>query len=485
MATADLVVRVLADTSKIDKALDSTASRSSKFAGGIQKAALPAAAALAGIGAAAISAGNAAAEDAQSQAILAKTLKSTTGAHDAQVAAVEKQIDAMSRATGVADDELRPAMGNLLRATGDASKSQDALALALDVSAATGASVESVSKAMAKGFGGSAASLKKLLPTLDETSVKTADMDSIMQQMTDSMGGSAAAAADTAAGKMKIMQVSMAEAQETLGTALLPAMSTFANVLADVANWVGKNTKLVGILVGIVAGLAIAGLAVNAALKVYRATLIVIQVVQKATFLTNPIFLVVAAILLIVAAVVLLWKRSETFRAIVLAVWDAVKSAAKTVATAITNFFVAAWDKITETAKAVGRFVQNIWDKIKSGADTVVSALKTAWSGLEAILTAPFDALLSAVDFVKGKIDDLLGLIGKIHLPHIDLPGPFGLSVPGVGSFSAPRVSTASTRSSTPSGTTVVVNGALDPEAVARQIGRILGGHNRRVGLAP
>jgi exonuclease VII large subunit len=58
--------------------------------------------------------------------------------------------------------------------------------------------------------------------------------------------------------------------------------------------------------------------------------------------------------------------------------------------------------------------------------------------------------------------------------------------VAGVSAFAAPTVATpvAAARASTPSaGATIIVNGAVDPEATARQIQRILTGHGRRIGL--
>ena len=116
-------------------------------------------AALLGIGAAAIHAADAAAEDAQSQALLANSMKNAAGASKQQIAATEDWIDAQSKATGVTDDELRPALGSLVRATGDVEKSQKALKVAMDISAATGKPLQTVADAMAKGFGGKTSAL--------------------------------------------------------------------------------------------------------------------------------------------------------------------------------------------------------------------------------------------------------------------------------------------------------------------------------------
>src|SRR4029077_11163498 len=155
----------------------STMSTTDKMSAGLKKAALPAAAALAAIGVAAIDATKAAAEDAAAQEKLAGTLHRVAGANDAAVASTESFISKLSLATGVADDELRPAMAKLAsatgdvgqaqkalaaRATGDVGQAQKALQLALDVSAQSGKSVETVSTALAKAYDGSTTSLKKL-----------------------------------------------------------------------------------------------------------------------------------------------------------------------------------------------------------------------------------------------------------------------------------------------------------------------------------
>jgi hypothetical protein len=279
---AELVVKIIADTKDAQKGVDDVASKSGKMGAGLRSAAVPAAAALAAVGAAAVSAAKAAAEDEQAQAILANTLKNTTGATDSQIASVEDYIAAMSLATGVADDELRPAMGNLLRATGDAAKSQDALKVALDVSAATGKSVESVTNAMAKGYGGSAASLKKLVPSLDEATVASGDMDAIMKELAETTGGAAAASADTAAGKMKIFQNAMGEAQEEAGSALIPILTQFADIMVVIAKWIGENTTLFLIIAGAIAGIAAAILIANAALTVYTTVTAIAGIVSAA-----------------------------------------------------------------------------------------------------------------------------------------------------------------------------------------------------------
>jgi len=105
------------DGKGIDKAIKEfkqleTVGEKAQFA--IKKAAVPAAAALTAVAGALGLAAKAAAEDEQQQAILANTMQNVVGATDATVAATEDMIAAMSRATGTADSELRPAFGRCL-----------------------------------------------------------------------------------------------------------------------------------------------------------------------------------------------------------------------------------------------------------------------------------------------------------------------------------------------------------------------------------
>jgi len=95
----------------------------------------------------------AAIEDEKAQTQLALALQNATGATNAQIKATEQSILQMSLQTGVADDELRPALGRLVRSTGDITKAQDLLSTALDISAATGKPLAQAARNHFKRFG--------------------------------------------------------------------------------------------------------------------------------------------------------------------------------------------------------------------------------------------------------------------------------------------------------------------------------------------
>jgi hypothetical protein len=141
---------------------------------------------------------------------------------------VESFIADLQRATGVLDDELRPAFRTLITATGDVKKSQDALALALDISAGTGKDLGSVTAALAKGFSGQTTGLSRLGAGLDKATLKTGDMDVIVGELTDKFKGQALAAAQGYSGQMDILTVASNNAKEIIGKGLLDAMSVVA-----------------------------------------------------------------------------------------------------------------------------------------------------------------------------------------------------------------------------------------------------------------
>jgi len=175
----------------------------------------------------------AAIEDEKAQTQLALALENATGATKAQIAATEQSILQMSLATGVADDQLRPALGRLVRSTGDITKAQDLLSTALDISTATGKPLETVANALGKAYDGNTASLGKLGIGLSAAELKTMNFTQVQGKLSDLFGGAAARNADTYAGRIARMQVAFDEAKETIGFALLPILEKMIRFIND------------------------------------------------------------------------------------------------------------------------------------------------------------------------------------------------------------------------------------------------------------
>jgi hypothetical protein len=176
----------------------------------------------------------AAIEDEKAQTQLALALENATGATTAQIAATEQSILKMSLATGVADDQLRPALGRLVRSTGDITQAQNLLSTALDVSTATGKPLETVANALGKAYEGNTTALGKLGLGISSAQLKTMSFTDVQSKLTDLFGGAAARNADTYAGRIARMQVAFDEAKETIGFALLP-------ILEKVINFINQN----------------------------------------------------------------------------------------------------------------------------------------------------------------------------------------------------------------------------------------------------
>jgi hypothetical protein len=227
-----LKLSILGDVDNLNKSLKTASGDVDTFGDKVGKAGVAIgkafAAAAAAAGAAAIAIGiegvKAAIADEKAQTQLALALENATGATQAQIKATEDSILQMSLATGVADDELRPALGRLVRSTGDITKAQDLLSTALDISAATGKPVEAIANSLAKAYDGNTAALGKLGVGLSTAELKTMSFEQVQGRLTELFGGAAARNADTYAGKIARVQVAFDEAKETVGAALLPIL---------------------------------------------------------------------------------------------------------------------------------------------------------------------------------------------------------------------------------------------------------------------
>jgi hypothetical protein len=213
------------DIAKLGKNFDKFAKKSAKAFG---VAALAAAAFAVKIGKDAV---QAAMEDQKSQALLANSLRNTIGASDAQIVSVEKNITALQKQFSVVDDELRPAFGRLTAAFGSTTAANEAMQIALDVSAFASVDLATASNAIIKASQGQSKSLSKLVPGIGAATLATKDFGKITDKVSKIVGGAAATRAGTLEGKMAGLKIAFGEAMETLGYALLPVLEKFATML--------------------------------------------------------------------------------------------------------------------------------------------------------------------------------------------------------------------------------------------------------------
>lgn len=236
-----LKLSILADVDDLKKKLDTGANEVEGFGGKLEKFSKVAAAAFAAAAAAAaayagklaIEGVKAAIEDEAAQKRLALALENVTGATEAQIKSVEAQIAKQSLATGVADDQLRPALQRLATSTGDVKKSQDLLSLALDISAAKGISVETAANALAKAYDGNNGALTRLGVGLSSAEVKALGFEGTVQKLAQTFGGAATTQANTLEGQIARLKVGFDEAKESVGAALLPTLQNLLNFVIN------------------------------------------------------------------------------------------------------------------------------------------------------------------------------------------------------------------------------------------------------------
>ena len=214
----------------------------------LSKAAIGATAAFAGLAAGAVAVGGflfqaakAADADRKSQIDLAKTAEKFAKANKAQVAGLESTIEALMLATGIADDDLRPSLGRLIRSFKNTDKASRAMKIALDISGRTGKDLESVVEAMGKAADGSNTALLRLGTGLSKADLKGKSLDEVMALLETRFKGGAADAANTFEGRMDRLRARFGEIFEEVGYKVLPIFERLADMAIRVADAFAKD----------------------------------------------------------------------------------------------------------------------------------------------------------------------------------------------------------------------------------------------------
>ena len=168
-------------------------------------------------------------EDDNAARSLSVTIKNLGLAYGNNAVIVSDFINNLEKQTGVLDDELRPAMDRLLRATGSVSKSQELLNLSLDIAAGTGKTVTQVSQSLQKAYLGQTAAIGRLGVGISKAELATGQFADIQEKLTKLFSGQSAAAANSYAGQLAKLQVAANNAKETIGKGLVDALKLLAS----------------------------------------------------------------------------------------------------------------------------------------------------------------------------------------------------------------------------------------------------------------
>ena len=207
----------------------------------------------------------AAAEDEKAQKQLALALKNVGLGRDA--ASSEDYIQRLQSEFGILDDKLRPAYQTLAVATQNTNEAQRLLNLSLDISAATGKDLASVTGALSRAYLGNNAALSRLGVGISKADLKAGKFEDIIGQLETTFAGAATQSANTFQGSIDKLAVASANASEIIGTGLIDAlkglgeqdsvdnlataMQNTAIYIADVIRGVGELTEKLKSLPGV------------------------------------------------------------------------------------------------------------------------------------------------------------------------------------------------------------------------------------------
>jgi hypothetical protein len=287
------------DINKLGKNFD-------KFAGKVGKAfGLAAAASAAFAIKIGIDSVKAAIADEKSQALLANSLKHTTGATDAVIASTEAFIDQIQRTFGVVDDDLRPALSKLASVTGSVTDAQKLLGLALDVSAGGNVDLDAATNAVTKALQGNYKALKNLGVPITDAMVKSKDLNAILTLTAKTFGGAAATRANTFEYRMVRLNIAFGEAKETLGKALMPTLENLFTVMVTkvipaIQTFLAENgNKLVAVMtqaIKAIVGFGFGIFKVFAFVAKHKEVFVTLGAIFAATFVAGKVMAFVTAI---------------------------------------------------------------------------------------------------------------------------------------------------------------------------------------------
>lgn len=287
-------------------------------------------------------------------------------------------------------------------------------------------------------------SQKKQIETLQKSGNVMGAQKVILGELSKEFGGSAAAAGDTFSGKMTHLKESVEDVFQNAMKAALPIINTLADFLTTKAipaitklgDWLSTHVgPAIKDVFGFIAqhqdlfkALAEAVGVFVAALTIWTAvtkTAEAVQLAFNAVMAINPFVLILAAIIALVVAIVYAWQHCQTFRDIVLGVWNAVKGAVEAVLnwftktlwpgilavynfikdgiTAVLHVYIAIWTAIIQ-------FVMAVPGRIRSFFSAIGGWFASLWGGIKNGAVNAWNGLLS---FIKGLPGAIIGVFGS------------------------------------------------------------------------
>lgn len=502
--TAILAVRIIGDGSNADKALNRTGDAAGRMGSKMQtatRAATVVGASLIGVAVAArqqaseLQQANGAVEavfKSQSTAVqnLAKTAATSLGLTRSEYSQTAAVLGAQLKNMGVATKNLVPQTDELIRLGGDLAatyggKTSEAVAALSSLLRGETDPIEryAVGIKQADIAAQLAAKGEDKLTGAAKKAATTRALLELLEKQTADARGQRARESESDAQRQEVAIAKLKDTGASLGVTLLPAFAALAGAVATSASFMEQHADAVKIAAAVIAGMVVTVYAVNAAMKIYAATTAVVraavivfrnaQLALNLAMMANPIGLIIAAVLLLIAGFVLLYKNSETFR-------KAVQAVGKIGMVAI-NWIVTA--------------AKDLWGWIST-------KVPAAFTKAKDIAVKALNLWLFPIKTFIGYIQDLVGWIKRIKWPSVPKaiarlfgrggpPSPVSAGIsggtaqstlPGRGGPGGGGFFTNVGGGLMPQIIQITVNGALDPDSVARQIENLLAGRVRRLG---
>ncbi len=132
--------------------------------------------------------------------------------------------------------------------------------------------------------------------------------------------------------------------------------------------------------------------------------------------ITNPVGLVVIAIVAFIAVLVRLYQTNDKFRSQVQTAWEVIKTGISMAVTAIKNSVMSVWTQITsfwnENQESIKATASTIWkfigDVVTTAMTVIGDIMKFVWPVVKALIVSTWDAIMNVI---KGAIDIILGIV--------------------------------------------------------------------------
>lgn len=294
-----------------------------------------------------------------------------------------------------------------------AATSQSLVKTAADLGSFHNVDPSDVLQRIAAGFRGEYDSLQQLIPNINaarveqvalaQTGKESAKQLTAQEKATATLAivqkDGARAAGDFArtsgelANQQRILGAQVKDLAAGVGKALLPVITDVVGFVTGTAipalrafgQWFGRNRATILALVAAFAALvaigqvqaAVLAIQTGAVLRYIAATRVArvavlawrgAQILLNLALSLNPIGIVIVALAALAAAIVVAWKRSETFRSVVKASWEGIKSAAQTGVRFVVDRFMSMVSALLSGAARAFGWVPGLGPKLKRAA---------------------------------------------------------------------------------------------------------------------